>query len=197
MTSTSTIRILVGCLAFVGTGASAESLPFFAEQLVGRWESTSFVTTNCIVVTNFPIASTNLVDNWEPYWMCGRLVATNSTRQTNLIVCVYKITEEWIDPRTKKRCAHLDAEVHFTDPAGREQPFREASGRATLTDERVEFGPLYPHSFSSRLTNGFWALEKFGIFECGKAYYQIRIKAALKRVSPEAGERLCIPQAEH
>jgi len=196
MTTTRIIRILVGCLAFAGTVAPAESLPSFAEQLVGRWESTSFVTTNCIVATDYAMAATNLVDNRELYWMTAGLVATDSTRQTNLIVCVYKISEEWIDPTTKKHCAHLDTEVHFTDHGGRERPIRESSGLSTLTDTRIEFGALYGHSFSSRLTNGVWALEKFGIFGCGKAYYEVRIKAALKKVSSEPGEHLCIRHAE-
>src|SRR5579862_2019539 len=134
MTTTPSIRVLVGCLALARALAPAESLPSFAKQLVGRWESASFVTTNCIVATNYAMVATNLVDNWEPYWMSALLVATDSTRQTNLIVCVYKISEEWIDPTTKKHCAHLDTELHFTDEAGRERPIRESSGLATLTD---------------------------------------------------------------
>ena len=88
MTATRIIRILVICLAFAGTVALAESLPSFAEQLVGRWQSTSFVTTNRIVATNHAIVLTNLVDDQEPYWASAPLVGTDSNRNLRLWQCL-------------------------------------------------------------------------------------------------------------
>src|SRR5437763_635797 len=46
--------LLMGCLVSAGTVVAAErsSSPSFMEQIVGRWESSSFVITNCIIATN-------------------------------------------------------------------------------------------------------------------------------------------------
>src|ERR1043166_8838494 len=88
MTTVRIIRVVVTCLAFARAVAGAESLPSLAEQLVGRWESTSFVTTNCIMETNSFGMPTNRDDRnlgVEDKWVSASLVAIDSTRQTNLI----------------------------------------------------------------------------------------------------------------
>jgi hypothetical protein len=199
MTAVRSILVFFGCLAFAGKVVGAESSPPAAEQFVGRWESTSFATTNCIVATNYLQLAT--IPDFKdlgggPSWLSASLVATNSTRETNLIICVYEVTETWIDPTTSKRCAYLDTELHFTDHSGRERPIREACGLAILSDKRIEFHAHDGYSFSSRLTDGVWTLEKFAIFGYDDAWYKVRVKAALNKASSEPGERLTIWRAE-
>ena len=62
MTTARAIRVIIVCLAFAGTVAAAESRPSLSGQLVGRWESASFLTTNCIMATNSFGVPTNLDD---------------------------------------------------------------------------------------------------------------------------------------
>src|SRR5689334_24613761 len=112
-----TIQVIAVCLVFAGTAAAAESLRSLSEQLVGRWESTSFVTTNCIMATDSfgkPRNSDDMRLGIEDKWYSASLVATGSSRQTNLIICVYEV-----QPRTnstaKGRQGLLDVGLFFTD----------------------------------------------------------------------------------
>jgi hypothetical protein len=195
------IGIAAGWLACAGTVLAADSVPSVADELVGRWESTSFVTTNCLLTTNYHylMMATNLemkdLRSAGSLWASASLVATNNSRQTNLILCVYDVVDVGTDPRNKKRVLSLDSELHFTDHAGKERPIREASG-ALLSGGHIEFHPMGGYSFSCSLSNGVWTLEKFGTLIDGKTYYKVHVKAALKRVSSEPGERLCIWRAE-
>src|ERR1043166_2578193 len=128
--------------------------------------------------------------------MSASLAPTDTNCQTNLIICVYEVPQEWIDPQTRKRSAILDAELHFTDQVGRERCIPEASGQVFLSEDRVEFNPFSGYSFSSRLTNGVWALEKFGVFGFGANYYKMRVNTALKKANSGPGERLNVWHAE-
>ena len=194
-----TIRLLLTWLAFAGAVAAAESLTPFAEQLVGRWESISFVTTNCLVATNNSEVITNrdlLSMGLENRWESASLVATDYTRQTNLILCIYEVFGEAMDGTTRKRSAWLDTELHFTDHAGKERPIPEASGHAYLREHHIEFHAMYGYNFAFSITNRVMMLEKLGLFAYGGAYYKVYVKAALKRTNSEPGERLCIWRAE-
>jgi hypothetical protein len=195
------IGIVAGWLASAGTLLAADSLPSVADDLVGRWQSTSFVTTNCIVTTNFHylMMATNLetkdLSSAGSLWTSASLVATNSSRQTNLILCVYEVVDVGTNPTTKKRVLSLDSELHFTDHAGEERPIREASG-ALLSGSDIEFNPMAGYYFSCSLSNGVWALEKLGTLLDGKTLYKVHVKAVLMKMSSEPGERLCIWRAE-
>jgi hypothetical protein len=195
------IGIAAGWLACAGTVLAADSVPSVADELVGRWESTSFVTTNSILTTNYHylMMATNPemkdLTSADSLWASASLVATNSSRQTNLILCVYNVLGVGTDPRDKKRVWSLDSELHFTDHAGKERPIREASG-AWFNGSHIEFHPMGGYSFSCSLSNGVWAMEEFGTFLDGKTCYKVHVKALLKKASPEPGERLCIWRAE-
>ena len=195
------IAIVAGWLACAGTVLAADSLPAVADDLVGRWQSTSFVTTNCIVTTNYNylMMATNLemkdIGSAGQLWTSASLVATDSSRQTNLVLCVYGVADMGTDLTNKKRVVSLDSELHFTDRAGKERPIREASG-ALLSGGHIEFNPMGGYSFSCSLSNDVWALEKLGTLLDGKTYYKVGVKAVLRKVSSEPGERLCIWRAE-
>ena len=86
-----TVRLLVICLAFAAIVLAAECSPSVTEQVVGRWESTSFITTNCLVATNWDYLtrSLNLKSmgmELERVWMSASLLPTDSNRQTNLVI---------------------------------------------------------------------------------------------------------------
>ncbi len=197
MTTVRTIRIFV-CLAFAGIVAAAESRSPLFEQLVGRWESTSFVTTNAIVALGSFGRAENPEDRGlgvEDRWWSASLVATNSTRQTNLIICVYEV-QPWTNSAAKGRQGLLDVGLFFTDHSGRERPIPEASGSAWLGERHIMFGGLYGYVFSYTLTNDVLTLEKLGCFPEGATLYKVRVKAALKKVSPEPGDSMRVWRPE-
>jgi hypothetical protein len=184
------IQVVVVCLATAGNGAAAESQSSLSQQLVGRWESTSFITTNCIVPTNSFGTPTNLDDirlGVEDKWYSASLVATDISKQTNLIICVYGV-QPLTNSTAKGRQGLLDVGLFFTDHSGKEKPIPEASGSGWLGERTIMFGGLQGYLVSYSLTGGVLSLEKFGCFPYGGTLYKVRLKATLKKVSTEPGE---------
>ncbi len=117
----------------------------------------------------------------EDKWYSSNLIASDGTRETNLILCVYDASLKGIDSTTKKHWAHFDMELHFTDHTGKEKPIPEASGGAFLSDHSIEFNPIDGCVFSHSMTNGVMTLDKLGCFAYDGFVYKVHIKAALKK----------------
>ncbi len=131
----------------------------------------------------------------EDRWWSASLVATNSTRQTNLIICVYE-AHPWTNSAPKGRQGLLEVGLFFTDHSGKERPIPEASGSAWLGERHIMFHGPYGYEFSYTLTNDVLTLEKLGCFPEGATLYKVRVKAALRKVSPEPGDSIRVWRPE-
>ena len=142
------------------------------------------------MATNSFGSPTNLDDirlGREDRWHSARLVSTDSSRQTNLIICVYEV-QPWTNSSAKAQQGLLDVGSFFTDHSGKKRPVPEASGRAWLGERTIMFGGLQGYVFSYSLTDDVLLLEKFGCFPYDGTLYKVRLKATLKKVSPEPGD---------
>jgi hypothetical protein len=75
-----------------------------------------------------------------------------------------------------------------TMPA-RKNPFHSHQD-LRLGERGIMFGGLYGYEFHYTLTNDLLTLEKLGCFGFGTNLYKLRMKAALKKVSPDPGDEL-------
>jgi hypothetical protein len=157
------ISTLASCLALAGTTLAGDSPPSPAEQLLGRWESTSFVATNFDVF---------------------------SGTETNLILCVFEVERQWTNPATGKYEAHLDVELRSKDRSGQERLVSDSFGSAWMKDQYISFGGPGGFGFSYSLTNGLLRFEKSGRYTLDGVEHRMRVQSDLRKVSAKPGERL-------